>query len=180
MRLRLLTAALLLSLIAATAQAGEPITQKMVEDKNAAMAQLLNDRQNPSGSTQYMHEHISDNAKFELTVSNPAMPQIASDQKIKMNKQDYINSYIQGPTFIANYNIAIKTASFSYNEKSGEARSKDVITERGTIQSPRPDVKQGKDMVSTTTCETIHTLKDGKLATSGAQCHTEVSFEESV
>ena len=180
MRLRLLAAALLLSLSTTAAHAGDAITQKMVEDKNAALAQLLNDRQNPAGSTQYMHEHISENAKFELTVSNPAMPQIASDQKIKMNKQDYINSYIQGPTFIANYRIAIKTTSFSYDEKTGQARSKDVITEHGTIQSPRPDVKQGKDMVSTTICETVHTLKDGKLATSGAQCHTDVSFEESV
>ena len=179
MRLRLL-AAPLLGLSPTPASAGDAITHKLVEYKNAALTKLLNDRQNPAGSTQYLHDHISENAKFDLTVTNPAMPQIASDQTIKMSKQDYINSYIQGPTFITDYRIDIKTTSFTYDEKTGEARSKDIITERGTVQSHRPDAKKGKDMVSTTICNTVHTLKDGKVATTGAKCHTDVSFEESV
>jgi hypothetical protein len=176
---RLLAVALLIA-TATPAFAGEAITEQMVAAKNAELAKLLNDRQNTNGSTQYMHEHIAENAKFELSVNNPAMPEAASGQSFQMNKADYINSYIQGPVYISNYNIAIKTASFAYDAATGEARSRDIITERGTLQSPRPDAKAGKDMVSTTTCETTHTLKDGKLATTGAKCHTEVSFEESV
>lgn len=179
MLIRLLAAVLLLS-AATPALAGEAITEQMVAAKNAELAKLLNDRQNTNGSTQYMHDHISDTAKFELSVNNPAMPQSAGDQSFQMNKQDYINSYIQGPVYISDYTIAIKTAAFAYDEATGQAQSKDVITERGTMRSPRPDLKDGKDMVSTTTCTTTHALKDGKLATTGAKCHTEVSFEESV
>ena len=170
MLFRLLAVALLIT-AATPALAGEAITEQMVATKNAELAKLLNDRQNTNGSTQYMHEHIAENAKFELSVNNPAMPEAASGQRFQMTKEDYINSYIQGPVYIAHYNIVLDSLT---------GASRDIITERGTLQSPRPDAKAGKDMVSTTTCETTHALKDGKLATTGAKCHTEVSFEESV
>ena len=168
------------TVFAAPAHAADAITEAMVVEKNEALTRLLNDRKNPSGITHYMHEHISDNARFVMTVSNPVMPQIGKDQNFELSKQDYINSYIQGPAFITGYNVAIETRDFRFDAATGEAYSTDVIIERGTIASPRPDANSGKDMVSRTTCKTAHRLDGGKLKSAGGQCHTDVSFEEAI
>jgi hypothetical protein len=168
------------TVFAAPAYAADAITQTMVEEKNAALTRLLNDRKNPAGLTHYMHDHISDNARFVMTVSNPVMPQIGKDQNFELNKQDYINSYIQGPAFITGYSVKIETGNFRFDEAKGEAYSTDVIVERGTIASPRPDAKSGQDMISRTTCNTVHRMEAGKLLSAGGQCHTDVSFEEAI
>jgi hypothetical protein len=178
-----LLAFLTLFLIAALmpAHAARTITKDMVAEQNNAMAQALNKRDDLMQAIRFMHDSISPDAKFHLTVVNPTLPQAAQGQAFDMNKEDYINSYIQGTKFISGYQMDIQTIGFKYDPQSGEATSVEILTERGTAMDPRTlQADSGKPFVSTTTCTTHHALDGDRLVAKNADCRTEVSFEAAI
>ncbi len=153
------------------------ITKDMVADKYTKLEKLLNDRSSYTEKIKFLHNHISEDALFRLTVTNPTAAQSGKSPVMEMNKQDYINTYIQGPRFVDNYQMDIKTTGFEYNREKHHAFSLDVITESGTMMSKMND---GKAFVSRTTCRTRHEMQQNTLVATASECHTAISFEEHV
>lgn len=171
----------LLTAIITSAHAARPITKDMIAAQNDAMAQALNQRKDLMQAMRFLHEAISADAKFHLTVVNPTLPAANQGQAFEMNKEDYINSYIQGTKFISGYEMNIQTIGFKYDPQSGEATSVEILTERGTALDPRTlKAESGKPFVSTTTCTMRHALDGDKPVTKSGDCRTEVSFEASI
>ena len=175
---RLLIAALIV-FSALPARAEGVITQTMIERQHEAMEAALNQRANRRETVRFLHDHISETAYFRMTVDNPVLPAAYQGTPLNLSKADYINSYIQGTNFIANYSAHVETTGFSFN--NGEAVSTEVITERGEALDPM-DMRtlQGRPFVSRTTCQTRHILQGEALVTTGGTCHTAVSFEQSI
>lgn len=152
------------------------ITEKMIADKYEKLEKALNDRSDAMAMIRTLHEHISDDARFRLTVTNP-MAQSGKSPVMEMNKQDYINTYIQGTHYVADYGIDIKTKRFEYNKEDGKAYTFDVMTERGRMMS---DLNDGKTFISRTSCRTMHELEGGHPVAKASECHTDISFEEDI
>lgn len=167
----ILTAAALPSLPAAAGDA--VVTEDMIRAEYDRMEAVLNDRGDAMKTIRFLHDRISDDAVFRLTVTNRTAQQEADRPALELNKQDYINTYVQGATFIADYQVEIQTVSFEYGQDQSEAYTKDIMTERGTMAGNRP-------FVSNTTCRTRHEIRDGKLVETAGECHTDISFEESI
>ena len=167
-----------LSFVAASHATGNKaaILQSLIEEKNKTIETLLNDKARKTEAAQFLHDHISDNATFTLSVLNPAIAN--TKQSFEMNKVDYINTYIQGTNFIDNYSMRIDTVKMQATENEQKAYSVEIMTERGTMIDPRT-AEKGHDFVSTTTCRTLNTLMNGQtVMTEGSECHTDVRFEE--
>jgi hypothetical protein len=181
MRLSLYAIVFIAILSTQPVSAAEIITKDMVVRNDAALVKALNERQNPGNIIRYMHDHISDDAKFTVTVSNP-VSQINAPRNFELNKQTYINSFVQGPTFIKNYKVSIQMVDFAYDPVSGEAHSTEAMTERGMIVSLKPGeaARGGKDMESRTLCKTTYNVRKGTLQVTGGVCSTNVSLEESI
>jgi hypothetical protein len=173
----------ILSAFMIPAHAGTPraITRDMVAAQNEAMAAALNRRDDRLQALHFLHEAISPDAHFHLTVVNPTLPQANQGQAFDMNKEDYINSYIQGTNFISGYKMEIRTIGFSFDPASGEATSVEIMTEQGTALDPRTlAAAEGKPFISTTTCKTTRRLDGDRLVAKSGDCRTEVSFAASI
>lgn len=162
----------------AFAKSGTKITEKMITDKYAALEKALNDRDSYTKAIRLMHEQISDDATFRLTVTNPDSDNSGKSPVMEMNKQDYINTYIQGSHFIADYHMAIQSFGFEYDPATDEAETVDVMTESGMMPTQFND--KGKPFVSRTTCHTRHAMRQGSLVATGSECHTDITFEEEI
>lgn len=153
-----------------------PDTITLITEKNQTMSALLENRAAMQETIAFMHEHISENAVFEMSISNETMPADTQGQNIKMDKADYINSFIQGSHFVDKYKVSIKTVDVQPSQDNKTAISKEIMTEEGIILNPYNLQEKGKPFISTTSCTTLHQL-DGKKAISvKAQCHTDTSF----
>ena len=168
-------------LLAAPAQAGNTITKQMVAEKYSQMENLLNDRSQIVRAIRFMHNHIGENARFNITVNNPLITGAVKDQQMTIDKAGYINSYVQGGNFVEGYNLDIKTVEFEYRPDVNAAFSKEVYTERGVAKDPMQLFQgQGRAFISRTTCQTRHEMNNGVLMSTGSSCHTDVSFEEEI
>lgn len=155
----------------------ETITSKMVEEKYSQLKDILNDRQNFDKAALFLHQHISEDASFQFTINNPIVSKNDTSPVLTMNKEDYINSYLQGPSFVHDYSFDIKTKGFSFDQNKNEAFTLDIMTERGVMPS---ELNSGKQFISQTICRTKHELKDNRLVATASECHTDISFEESI
>ncbi len=173
--------AMTIFVFAATAQATgnkAAMLQDLIKAKNATIETLLNDKARKIEAAQFLHDHISNDATFTLSVNNPALAD--KKQSFEMNKADYINTYIQGTNFVDNYAVHINTVKMQAADSAEKAYSVEIMTERGTMIDPAT-AEKGRDFVSTTTCRTLNSLSDDNTVISeGSECHTEISFEESV
>ncbi len=177
--LKQLSLALALIMITATpAPAGtQNITRDMVARNYERLEQALNNRGAFQDMVKALHEHIGDDARFKVTVSNP----VSGGQKspvMELSKQDYINTYIQGTHYVVDYSVELETAAFQYDPQTDQAYTMDVMIERGTMMTQRFD--SGKPFISRTTCRTKHELQGEKLVATAGECHTAISFEESI
>ena len=153
------------------------ITQDMVQNKYQNMEKVLNNRSDYAQVVNFLHQHISEDAQFRLTVTNPTAPGADKSPVMEMDKKDYINSYLQGPQFIEDYSLQIETSGFEYNQQNGRATTLDIMTERGVMMS---DLNDGKPFVSRTLCRTQHGLVESKVVSLASECHTDISFEEEI
>jgi len=153
------------------------ITEKMIKEKYAALETALNSRADYQKAIKALHEHISDDAKFRLTVTNPTLSETGKTPVMEMSKEDYINTYIQGSHYVTDYEMDIQTAKFEYDPQQHKAFTLDIMTERGTMPS---ELNSGKPFISRTTCRTAHELREGNLVATASECHTDVSFEEEI
>jgi hypothetical protein len=151
----------------------------MISKKNSEMEEILNRNEQRLAAIQYLHNHISEDARFRLTVNNPALP-IGPDQPFEMDKEMYINTYINGTNLIDNYTFDIETVSLETNADKNEAVTEDVLTERGVMMNPYNLSAPGKPFISRTRCKTRRAIENGQLISKGGACHTEVSFEEEI
>lgn len=167
----------ILSVTAQPGHAKEIITEEMVQAKYATLEKVLNDRSDYMTTIRFLHDHISDDASFSLTVTNTTDRQTAKSPIMEMNKEDYINSFLQGPRFIAHYEMEIETAGFVYDDKKNVAFTLDIMTERGQMKS---ELNDGKPFISRTVCRTQHALQNDTIVATASECHTDISFEEDV
>ncbi len=168
----------LISLSTSSAATNERHVEEMIAQKNAQMERVLNSEGGKIAVIRFLHEHISDDARFELTVNNPAMPAASGAQTFEMDKEAYINTFVQGTNFIDNYAVDIDTVQTRIEPETGEAVSEDVLVERGVMMNPYNMSAPGKLFESRTTCETRHVVEGGALISKGGICHTNVSIEE--
>lgn len=169
----------LFTLIVMTAPAGAQsnrITKDMITAQYQALEQALNNSSDTMGKIQTLHAQISDDAQFKMTVTNPDIGK-AKSPVMEMNKQDYINTYIQGTHFITDYEVDIRNVSFEPGDNANEAYTTDLMIERGKMLNALND---GKPFVSRTTCRTRHEMRDGTLVAAGSACHTDISYEEEI
>ncbi len=176
---RLLATVFLLAISFTPAQAKEEQITDLIAQKNLEMKKVLNQDKRTLSAINYLHKHISDDARFRLTVNNPVLP-IDSKQTFEMNKEAYINTYIQGTNYIDDYEFDIDTVSVKMDLESAEAITEDILVERGEMLNPYNLEAPGKQFVSRTRCTTRHKVIDGELVSKGGSCHTDVSFEEEI
>lgn len=169
--------ALIIMVLIAPAHAGTaPVTEQTIGAQYDRLVKALNDRENPHQTVRTLHEHFSDDAEFRLTVSS-AGTQGGKSPVMKMDKQAYINTYIQGTHYISDYRVEIRTLRFEPGENPAEAYTLDLITERGLMPNA---FNEGKPFISRTTCRNRHELRADRLVTTAGSCHTDISFEEDI
>lgn len=167
--------------VSTPAEAGQSITKDMVTSKYQKMEALLNDRSQIVRAIRFMHNHIGENARFDMTVNNPLITGAVENQAMTIDKSGYINSYVQGGNFVDQYQLDIQTVAFEFNEAANAAFSKEIYIERGVAKDPMQLFQgPGRAFVSRTTCQTRHEMKNGVLMSTGSRCHTDVSFEEDI
>jgi hypothetical protein len=153
--------------------------EDLVIRKNAEMERVLNaGNHNKLDAIRFLHRHISDDARFALTVNNPAMRGHNPAATVEMDKEAYINTFVQGTNYIDNYSVSIKTLLTEPAPGGAEALADEILTERGTMMNPNNLSAPGQQFVSRTRCRTRHALENGALVTRGGACHTDVVFEE--
>lgn len=160
----------------ALAETGD-ITKKMIDEKYAQLEKALNSRNDYGPAIKFLHDNISEDARFRVTVTNPTVAQSGKSPVMELTKQDYINTYIQGTHHVADYEMDITTAGFQYDPGRSQAFTLDIMTERGTMPN---ELNDGKPFVSRTTCRTAHELREGSLVATASECHTDISFEEEI
>lgn len=153
-----------------------PDSITLITEKNQTMSSLLENRTNMQETIAFMHEHISENAVFDMSMSNETLPSDMPSQNIQMSKSDYINSFIQGTHFVDDYKVTIKTIDVQLANDNKTAISKEIMTEEGVSLNPLNLKEEGKPFISTTSCTTLHKLDGEKAISVKAQCHTDTSF----
>lgn len=153
-----------------------PDFTSLIKKQNDTMSALLENRSAIQDTIAFLHEHISENAVFEMSMSNETMPKEMLNKSIKMDKTAYINSFIQGTHLIDKYKVSIKTLDVQISPDSKTAISKEIMTEEGVSLNPYNLQEEGKPFISTTSCTTIHKLDNGKAISVKAKCHTDMSF----
>ncbi len=157
-----------------------PNYRALIETKNNTMSELLENRAKINDTVTFLHEHISDQALFDMSMSNATMPKDMPQQNIQMSKADYINSFIQGTHFIENYNVTIETVEVQPTGDGKNVVSKEIMTEQGLAMNPNDIKESGKAFISTTKCVTMHEIKNEKAVSIRAKCHTDTSFLNAV
>ncbi|NCC21151.1 MAG: hypothetical protein EOM26_01665 [Alphaproteobacteria bacterium] len=170
--------AFLVLLTSLPARADDARMEAMVAEKNAEMEVILNKEGQKLAAIRFLHRHISDDAQFKLTVNNPAMPTASADRTIEMDKESYINTFIQGTNYIDRYQFSIDTLDTKPLPGGAEAITEEILTERGVMLNPLNLNAPGRNFVSRTRCQTRHAVENGELISRGGECHTEVAFEE--
>lgn len=155
------------------------ITPSLIAENNSEMETVLNQNGKVLSTIRYLYNHISNDAVFMVSVNNPSLS-IPSDQVFEMNKESYINTYIQGVNFIDQYSFHIETLGIEISSDSKEAATEELLTERGVMVNPYNPDSPGRKFVSSTRCTTLHAIVDGELVSKGGSCHTDVAFEEDI
>lgn len=148
------------------------VTREMASAKTAAFEKAMNNTTDPLVLIKFMHEHISDDAKIAVTVSNATNG--INDGKspvMELNKTDYINSYVQARPMIEQYEASVDIVDFRYDATKNKAVTVEVISERGISE---------RAFNSRTKCITEHKLQNDILTSTKAVCHTDISFEENI
>lgn len=172
-------AVMLTALVSLTIQShAKPATDGilLITEKHQEMSDLLTNRSAMQDTVAFLHEHISETAVFNMSMSNETLPEGAPQQNIQMSKTDYINSFIQGAHFVDDYKVSIKTVDVQVSNDPTIAISKEVMTEEGVSLNPYNLREEGKPFVSTTSCTTTHKIDGDKAIALKAECHTNTSF----
>jgi len=147
-----------------------------VQQKFDKLEMLLSDKKDPQKAIKVFNSLIAENAVFEVTSENAATPDFSVKTPVKLDKTQYINSFIQGTAFVDNYSIDINVKSVQTGAK-GKLVSKTVITERGELKDIRNFSAPGKPFISKTSCDIQHDETEKAMQINGATCHTSVSYE---
>lgn len=162
-----------MSTISPIAEASQQkITDKLILEKNQQMASLLKAR-DAYKTISFLHSHISEDATFQISFQNTSMPAEHQKNSMLMDKEAYINSFIQGLHYVDKYDIDIETADIEITEDGESATAKEVIVEEGVMLNPQDPLETGIPFLSTTTCHISYGLKDGLVQSEKARCHTE-------
>lgn len=141
---------------------------------------ILNAKAAPEVLMDFLHETISHSAEFHVLVENTEIQGKAPEQ-IKLDKADYINSYLYGPRQIEDYKADIKVLDITLSDDSKAASSKEILTERGMMKDPMNPDDYARGFVSRTQCQSDYVMNDAQepvLETS--VCHTQIMFEQGV
>lgn len=155
----------------------DAITFEMVEAKNNAMELALQNRAAHAEMIRFLHNHISADASFEITVSSP-LDMSGGAPKMVLDKTQYINSHVQSGQFVTDYEVTIKTLDVWMNEADNSAVSTDLMIEFGAMMTN--EGKKQKPFVSRTKCTTIHAMEDDLLVSRESECKTDISYIEDI
>lgn len=153
-----------------------PDLTTLIKEQNDTMSELLENKTSIQDAITFLHEHISNDAVFEVSMNNETMPKEMLGQSIKMDKAAYINSFIQGTHLIENYKVSIKTLDIKISNDNKTAISQEIMTEEGLSLNPYNLQEKGKPFISTTSCTTLHKLDGEKAISIKGKCHTDMSF----
>ncbi len=148
------------------------ITNDLIIEKNAEMETLLKKR-NPAETMTFLHEHISDDAKFRISFQNTSMPAEMQKNSLEMGKSDYINTFIQGLAYVDKYDVTIKTGDIKISDNGKTAQAEEVMIEEGVMLNPQNLLDKGIPFLSKTTCITTYAMEKGIIKSDKAACHTE-------
>jgi hypothetical protein len=144
--------------------------ESIIRHKNETIASLLQSG-DMKQAIAYLHDHISEDATFNIRYHNPFLP-AGQQNSIVMDKKDYINSFVEGLRYVDEYNVAIRTESISESATGFTAR--EVMTEEGIMRNPQ-DMSQGIPFLSETTCQTEYSLAPaGEIRSEQSACTTRV------
>jgi hypothetical protein len=158
------------ALIAEASQ--QQITDQLIIDKNNQMATLLQAR-DARKTIDFLHSHVSEQAKFQIRFKNAFMPETSSGQNMVLNKETYIKSFIDGLHYVDNYNIEIETTSVEISDNGQMAMSEEIMIEEGIMLNPAQPLAEGVPFLSKTTCHTLYTLENDIIQSQKANCYTE-------
>lgn len=148
------------------------ITDALILKQNTQMESFIQAR-NPQETILFMHDHIADNAEFQISFVNTFMNNDEKPQKIMMNKADYINSYVRGLNYIEDYKIDIETKKINISEDGTYAVTEETITEEGSMLNPHQPSAKGVSFKTHTNCTKLYKLKDGIALSDKAECSSE-------
>lgn len=147
------------------------ITKDLIVEKNEKMEELLTKRE-PRETIQFLHNHIDEQAVFNIEMNNPTMPAAQTTNQFQMNKQDYINSFITGMHYVDDYRVSIKTQSIDIAADQKTAIVHEVMLEEGTMLNAQDPLKAGLPFSSKTNCTTRYTIQNGQMKSDQASCQT--------
>ncbi len=157
------------------------VLASLVEKKYQEMEDVLNNTGKKLSAIRFLHNHISDDATFSMSVDNPTLPHGNPKKKFRINKEQYINSYLDAAGMIDHYNIDIDPVRVDVDQEKSEAVSEEIMTESGLMLNPLNMAAPGKQFTSITKCITHHVLqKDGTLVSKGSDCHTRVNIDTDI
>lgn len=149
----------------------------VIEQHFQQLEEALNNRRQPMQKVHVLHEQISDNAVFHMTVDNPALSAAQNDTGFEMGKADYINSFLLGGQHIADYKASIQVVSIDPDQRSGNVTSVILLEESGAVLDPFFTGRRGRDFLSRTVCTSVH---GRNLQIMSSACDTAVSYQNPV
>ena len=142
-----------------------------------ALEDALNNRAQPLQKVHILHDQISAQAVFKITVDNPALSPAQNATRFEMDKTDYINSFLLGGRHVADYHASIQVVSIDPDVRSGQMVSTILLEESGAVLDVRYQGKRGRNFLSHTVCRSLH---GRNLQILSSACDTAVSYNHSV
>jgi hypothetical protein len=139
----------------------------LVVEKNQQMEKLLQNR-DAKATINFLHNLVQENAVFDIELDNPTLTKKIGKNTIKIGKVDYINSFIQGLSYIDDYKVKINTNDIKVSADKKSVEVTETMVEHGVI-------KRNKDPVSfnsKTTCVATYLVDESTLSYSKASCKT--------
>ncbi len=133
----------------------------------------------PMGITEYLMQHIDDEGVFKSTIQID-MPQVRQkEQKLELNKKDYIGHVIEGLKSMKDHEETTRIESIEIANGATKARVVTSSAERGAVPVDGEDGPATMQVRGITYCEQELVLKEKIIKMAGAVCSTNIQQDSS-
>jgi len=160
-----------------------PISAKIsveaqIKEDLQTMETVLNNKSDVQKLLTFFHTFIDESANFDISVQNPTLPENMQANSFSMNKEQFINSFLQGTQNIQNYSVSVNVEKVVQNQD--KVTSAHTLIERGVVSNPMDPTETGKAFISETKCLSNYDANAKTIAVKDSMCKTTVSFEEEI
>ena len=155
-------------------------TAQRIEQTYEQIRQLLSDRGNYREVAGLFHTLIDDQARFTMTLRDDLAPGRDAAQRFTLTKTDYINSYLQGMSFVQDHDLEVQIKDVALAHDGQSATVKETITETGMSVDPVNPKTVQRPFITVHECETKYDVSGKSLKIKGSSCVSTIHASENI